>query len=149
MVNEISVKHYSFWCFLKRTFRSSIRDVSFNKTRFFGCFLVLLLEAHEVETWADLPEEEPYLWKKSVISFCRSRKKRRIEKITFGFQGMQSRREPLIRRLESHLSGINAVSFAPDRNYLVSTSDDNTLKVWDPETGTEVDTLRGHLREVL
>jgi WD40 repeat protein len=65
------------------------------------------------------------------------------------FKGYGPSGSPLISTLESHLSGINAVSFTPDRKYLVSTSDDNTLKVWDPKTGKEVHTQRGHLRGVL
>jgi WD40 repeat protein len=36
------------------------------------------------------------------------------------------------------------VSFSPDGRRIVSGSDDDTLKVWDAETGQEMLTLEGH-----
>ena len=37
-----------------------------------------------------------------------------------------------------------SVSFSPDGKTLVSGSDDNTIKLWDVETGQEIRTLKGH-----
>ncbi|MDT9231247.1 WD40 repeat domain-containing protein, partial [Limnospira sp. PMC 1242.20] len=51
---------------------------------------------------------------------------------------------PLIRTLTGHSSWVNAVAIAPDGKRAVSASDDNTLKLWDLETGTELATLTGH-----
>ncbi|MET0033628.1 MAG: WD40 repeat domain-containing protein, partial [Limnospira maxima] len=51
---------------------------------------------------------------------------------------------PLIRTLTGHSSWVNAVAIAPDGKRAVSASDDNTLKLWDLETGTELATLSGH-----
>jgi WD40 repeat protein len=36
------------------------------------------------------------------------------------------------------------VAFSPDGRLLASGSDDQTVKLWDVETGQEVRTLRGH-----
>jgi WD40 repeat protein len=36
------------------------------------------------------------------------------------------------------------VAIAPDGNTAISASGDNTLKIWDTQTGTEVRTLIGH-----
>ncbi|MDT9266886.1 WD40 repeat domain-containing protein, partial [Limnospira sp. PMC 1223.20] len=55
---------------------------------------------------------------------------------------------PLIRTLTGHSSWVNAVAIAPDGKRAVSASDDNTLKLWDLETGTELATLTGHSDDV-
>ncbi|MDT9201351.1 WD40 repeat domain-containing protein, partial [Limnospira sp. PMC 1042.18] len=50
---------------------------------------------------------------------------------------------PLIRTLSGHSDDVNAVAIAPDGKRAVSASGDNTLKLWDLETGTELATLTG------
>jgi len=47
-------------------------------------------------------------------------------------------------RLEGHYSVVNSVNFSPDGKTLVSGSADNTIKLWDVETGQEIRTLKGH-----
>ena len=42
-----------------------------------------------------------------------------------------------------------SVSFSPDGKRIVSSSYDNTLKIWDAHTGQETFTLKGHKREVV
>jgi WD40 repeat protein len=42
---------------------------------------------------------------------------------------------PLIRTLEGHTCGVSAVAVSPDGRRAISGSGDNTLKVWDLETG--------------
>jgi hypothetical protein len=51
---------------------------------------------------------------------------------------------PLIRTLQGHTSWVNAVAVTPDGRRAVSGSRDNTLKVWDLESGQELATLQGH-----
>jgi WD40 repeat protein len=43
-----------------------------------------------------------------------------------------------------HGANITALAFSPNGKFLVSASEDATLKLWNPETGAEIRTLRGH-----
>src|SRR6476661_6186189 len=52
--------------------------------------------------------------------------------------------EGCLRTLTGHTSLVFAVAIAPDGLTAISASHDNTLKIWDTETGTEVRTLIGH-----
>ncbi len=49
-----------------------------------------------------------------------------------------------VRSLAGHSGDVNGVAFSPDGNTLVSASDDNTLKLWDVDTGTEIRLFAGH-----
>ena len=51
---------------------------------------------------------------------------------------------PLIRTLEGHTGGVNAVAVTPDCRSAISASSDYTLKVWDIKSGEELQTLKGH-----
>ena len=51
---------------------------------------------------------------------------------------------PLLRTLEGHTGGVNAVALTADGKRAVSASWDKTLKVWDLESGRELRTLEGH-----
>jgi len=47
-----------------------------------------------------------------------------------------------------HSSLVNNAVFSPDDRYILSASDDCTLKLWDKETGKEIRTFKGHSRAV-
>lgn len=47
-----------------------------------------------------------------------------------------------------HGHGVNAVAFAPDGKQLATASADQTVKLWDLESGAELRTLRGHVGAV-
>ncbi|ACK68582.1 WD-40 repeat protein [Gloeothece citriformis PCC 7424] len=47
-------------------------------------------------------------------------------------------------RLEGHDSYVNSVSISPDGKTLASGSGDNTIKLWNLETGEQIRTLKGH-----
>ncbi len=46
--------------------------------------------------------------------------------------------------LRGHKENVNAVSYSPDGARLASVSDDDTIRIWDAETGLELQVLRGH-----
>jgi len=48
------------------------------------------------------------------------------------------------RTLEGHKDLVTSVAISPDGNYIVSGSDDTTVKVWKLGTGRLVRTLKGH-----
>jgi WD40 repeat protein/formylglycine-generating enzyme required for sulfatase activity len=46
--------------------------------------------------------------------------------------------------LKGHSGSVYSVSFSPDGKRIVSGSHDQTVRIWDTETGTELLTLKGH-----
>ena len=54
----------------------------------------------------------------------------------------------LLRTLAGHSAEVSGVAMSPDGGRAVSASLDETLKVWDLETGEELRTLAGHSNEV-
>ena len=50
----------------------------------------------------------------------------------------------LVRTLQGHTDGVNAVAISSDGRRAVSGSDDKTLRIWDLETGQTHTTLQGH-----
>jgi WD40 repeat protein len=46
--------------------------------------------------------------------------------------------------LRGHTMSVRAVSYSPDGTRIASTSYDQTVKIWDAESGAEIRTLRGH-----
>ncbi|RLV91412.1 Ribosome assembly protein 4 [Spathaspora sp. JA1] len=51
-------------------------------------------------------------------------------------------------RMTGHQKLVNHVSFSPDGRYVVSSSFDNSIKLWDGIRGTFISTLRGHVAPV-
>jgi WD40 repeat protein len=54
----------------------------------------------------------------------------------------------LVRVLAGHTGEVNACAITPDGKTIVSASSDNTLRVWDGETGQTRLILEGHTRQV-
>ena len=50
--------------------------------------------------------------------------------------------------ITGHTQGVSACAVSPDGTWIVSTSSDHTLKIWDVATGIEVVTLTGHTNVV-
>ena len=50
----------------------------------------------------------------------------------------------LVRTLSGHALGVKSVAVTPDGRWAVSASSDRTLKVWELESGRELQTLSGH-----
>src|SRR5690606_33174830 len=53
------------------------------------------------------------------------------------------------RRLEGHTDSVTSVAFSPDGTKVLTGSIDNTAKLWDASTGTEIRTFAGHGSSVL
>ncbi|HLA42896.1 MAG TPA: hypothetical protein VJZ27_05645, partial [Aggregatilineales bacterium] len=49
----------------------------------------------------------------------------------------------VLMRLDRHAGAVNAIRLTQDERHLISASDDDTLKIWSIETGTDLMTLRG------
>ena len=50
--------------------------------------------------------------------------------------------------LRGHIYSVNTATFSPDGKYIVSASNDNTLKIWDTTNGKCIKTLEGHTDDV-
>jgi WD40 repeat protein len=54
-----------------------------------------------------------------------------------------------MRVLKGHLAGITSVTFSSDGRLLASAGRDDTVRLWDVESMTELRVLKGHTGEVL
>ncbi|WPJ67032.1 hypothetical protein SMAC4_14111 [Sordaria macrospora] len=55
---------------------------------------------------------------------------------------------PCLQTLEGHSRSVRSVAFSPDGQRLASGSVDNTIKIWDPASGSCLQTLEGHSQYV-
>jgi hypothetical protein len=53
-----------------------------------------------------------------------------------------------VLKLEGHTGVVNAVAVSDDGTYIVSGSADNTVRIWDMETGDQLQMLEGHTDQV-
>ena len=56
--------------------------------------------------------------------------------------------EGYVHNPEGHTSEVRSVAFSPDGKFVVSGSDDNTVRMWRTDTGENVQTLEGHTGRV-
>ena len=56
--------------------------------------------------------------------------------------------DPRIGSLYGHSHGVSGCSIASDDRFIVSDSGDRTLKIWDVESGSLLQTLEGHQKSV-
>jgi len=47
-----------------------------------------------------------------------------------------------------HIGSVNSVAFSPDGKYVLTGSSDNTIKLWEVESGREIRTFLGHTKSV-
>jgi len=52
--------------------------------------------------------------------------------------------KPTVTKLSGHTRDVNSVSWSPSGTQIVSGSNDDTLRIWDVASGTELKTLSGH-----
>jgi hypothetical protein len=55
---------------------------------------------------------------------------------------------PAVYELTGHTAGVTALAFSPRGRLLVSSGDDQTIRLWDLSTGRELRVLRGHTGSV-
>ena len=56
--------------------------------------------------------------------------------------------DPCIKTFRGHSDEINSIDISPDGKRIASVSDDETVKIWDTATGSEVMILRGHNEKI-
>ncbi|PSB47732.1 WD40 repeat domain-containing protein [filamentous cyanobacterium Phorm 6] len=109
--------------------RKSAHVLERDKTQLAGQLLGMLLDFEMPEIQAML--EQAKQWKDAL--WLRPLK-----------ANLERPQEVALRTLAGHARRVSAVAIAPDGKTVISASWDNTLKIWDTETGSELKTLTRH-----
>ena len=56
----------------------------------------------------------------------------------------ESQSDPVVIKLEEYRDNVESVAYSPDGKYVCSGSMDNTVRLWNTETGETLRTLKGH-----
>ncbi len=83
-----------------------------------------------------------------LSSICHDLEKLTRPFLTSWYQFMDLSDPALMRTLKGHENRVRGCAVDPWGNFIVSASDDETLKFWRAETGGEQDTLKGHTKGV-
>jgi WD40 repeat protein len=87
----------------------------------------------------------------AVLSFfCNDRKchaDQTVTNVAVGYPSSVPATPSLVMQV-GHTRDVSSVAFSPDGKLALSGSKDNTLKLWDVQTGKEIRTFNGHDREV-
>ncbi len=68
----------------------------------------------------------------------------------YGFRIIDTKSEIIIAKMgKGHSKRLESVEFSPDGKYIVTSSMDSIVSIWDSNTGEEIDYLRGHSDYVL
>ena len=110
------------------------RQAEFNQAESLGRYSLSLLNEHKnLEAFVEAIKAGKILQKQQTYN----------KEVTNALQELLNRKSER-NRLEGHYSFVNSVNFSPDGKTLVSGSADNTIKLWNVETGQEIRTLKGH-----
>ena len=84
----------------------------------------------------------PFLPSRSIMARCLPDSFPRIANIVVGKHHDWPRSQQV---LQGHEQGVRTVAFSPDGRHIVSGSDDETIRLWDAQTGGQVgNPLKGH-----
>ncbi|MCZ8305870.1 MAG: hypothetical protein O9336_04045 [Microcystis sp. LE19-98.1E] len=114
------------------------RQAEFNQAESLGRYSLSLLNEHKnLEAFVEAIKAGKILQKQQTYN----------KEVTNALQELLNRKSER-NRLEGHDDFVQSVNFSPDGKTLVSSSGDNTIKLWNVETGQEIRTLKGHDRAV-
>ncbi|MCZ8199622.1 WD40 repeat domain-containing protein [Microcystis sp. LE19-55.1A] len=115
------------------------RQAEFNQAESLGRYSLSLLNEHKnLEAFVEAIKAGKILQKQQTYN----------KEVTNALQELLNRKSER-NRLEGHDDFVQSVNFSPDGKTLVSSSGDNTIKLWNVETGQEIRTLKGHDRDVI
>ncbi|MFM6325201.1 MAG: WD40 repeat domain-containing protein [Microcystis panniformis] len=110
------------------------RQAEFNQAESLGRYSLSLLNEHKnLEAFVEAIKAGKILQKQQTYN----------KEVTNALQELLNRKSER-NRLEGHEDFVQSVNFITDSKNLVSGSNDNTIRLWNVETGLEIRTLKGH-----